>query len=97
MTRAQEKLGRRIVAALTGIEFTARLVERRHLEACVEESAIGGAYVRVLHPHATTPQGGPWLVGLVTLEEEPPRLTYAVPVYREGLEAALRSVVGRSR
>lgn len=93
MNVRQEKLGRRLLRALSSIEFDARIVERRFLEASIEEHEIGGACVRVLHPHVRTPQGGQWLVGLVSLEADPPRLTYAVPLYRDGLERAVRSAV----
>lgn len=92
MTAAQERLGKRIVAALLAMEFAAQLVDGRRVAARVEEHDIGGACVRIAHPTVRTARGDQWLVGLVTLEEKTPRITYAVPAYRAGIEAALRRV-----
>ena len=51
MTRAQERLGRRIARAIRGIEFAPRLVEGKRCEADLTDNGYDGVpRVEVRHP-----------------------------------------------
>lgn len=96
MTRAQEKLGRRLARAIRAIEFAASLTEEKPLEADLVEEGIGRVpRVEVRHPDVER-AGFLWLVALVVLEPEPV-VTYAVPVYRAAIEGAVSRVLAAGR
>jgi hypothetical protein len=92
VTRAQEKLGRRLARAIRGLEFAAQLTDKKPLEVDLVESGLGRTpRVEVRHPDVE--RGGfLWLVALVVLEPEP-EVTYAVSVYRDAIERAVRRVL----
>lgn len=96
MTRAQERLGRRIARAIRGIEFSTRLVDSRRCDAHLTDGGLGGVpRVEVRHPDVD--RGGTlWLVAIVALEPEV-EVTYAVPVYRDAIEQTLRRVLAVRR
>lgn len=96
MTRAQEKLGRRLARAIRGLEFAAALTDKKPLEVDLVESGLGRTpRVEVRHPDVER-NGFLWLVALVVLEPEP-KITYAVPVYRDAIERAVRRVLAVRR
>lgn len=92
MTRAQERLARRIARALRGIEFDVALVSGRRCCALIEANGEvgGGPRVEVRHPDVER-RGHQWLVAIVALD--PVCVTYAVPIYRDPIERSVRRVV----
>lgn len=96
MTRAQERLGRRIARAIRGIEYSTRLVDGRRVDADLTDGGLGVVpRVEVRHPDVER-NGYLWLVAIVALEPKP-RVTYAVPVYREAIERAVQRVLAIRR
>lgn len=92
MTRAQERLARRLARALSGFEFDVTLVSGRRCRALIEaDGGVGtGPRVEVRHPEVQR-QGHHWLVAIIALD--PMRVAYAVPMYRDSIERVLRRVV----
>lgn len=96
MSRAQERLGRRIARAIRGIEYSTRLVDGRRVDADLTEDGLGAVpRVEVRHPDVER-NGYLWLVAIVALEPTP-KVTYAVPVYREAIERAVQRVLALRR
>lgn len=91
MTSAQEKLGRALAAAMRALTFNARVTGAAQLDADVASTGVGGARVEVRHPFAQA-HGMPMLVAIVSLETRPPRVTYALEMYRDAVERTVAKV-----
>ena len=90
MSRQQERLGRAIARALAALEFDPRVTDCRSVYANEVDEGHGGPRVEVRHP-ALVRDGVRWLVALVALEPAP-RLTYAVPAYRDAIARTVERV-----
>ena len=96
MSRAQERLGRRLARALSSIEFSAHLVDGRRCVAMATSEGLGAVpRVEVRHPGVER-KGHLWLVAIVALEPEP-RVSYAVSIYREPIERAVCRILAAER
>ena len=77
------------LAAFVGIEFSTRLVAGRRVLADFTNDGVRAVdRVEVRHPDLKR-DGTHWLVAVVALEPRP-KVTYAVPLYREAIERAVQ-------
>ncbi len=96
MTRAQEKLGRRLARALRGLEFAAKLTNGAPFEVDLVQSGLGRTpRVEVRHPDFER-DGTLWLLAIITLEPEV-ELTFAQPLYRETIARVVRRALAVRR